>query len=376
MTGPVPCRALATLRRPGWLAGLLTLLLTAAAPARATEIVRITPELAAAATKEGTVTVQYSMPLASMEGVVAQFNKQYPSVEVVLVRNAGSAGGQKLLTDFRAGVQDIDVIEGSDLALDKDLVAAGAVLDLTPENARDVPPGYSIQPGMWTDVATTSVTAYNTERVTPAQAAILARGWDGILDPQFKGRFSMVTPTVGSTLTPLNYVLNAPGLGEPYLRKLAAQNPVIFPTTAQARDALVAGSTPIAWMHAWDAISMQLIGTGAPIRFLYTEPSVQYPGSFWGVATRTAHPAASRLFWAWILSAAPGAGCEASMMDFMNNQCVLAGVKDTRPQMAVLHATDWFRDTAKPFATVLPEQAVANNAANAALWYKVFNYQP
>lgn len=341
----------------------------------ATNIVAIDDALVAAAESEGTVTVQYSMPLESMDGIVAEFNKDYPDIRVVAVRNAGSAGGQKLLQDVRAGVQDIDVIEGSDMDLNNQLIQAASVLPLSPENQDAFPPTYSIQPGMWTNVATTSVIAYNTNEITAEQAEILAeQGWQGILDPQFAGRFSMVTPTVGSTLTPLNFVLNDPDLGEDYLRDLAEQEPVIFDTTALARDALVAGSTPIAWMHAWDAISLQLISTGAPIAFLYANPSIQYPGSLWGVASNAPHPHAARLFWAWLLS--EEGGCQASQLPFMNNQCVLEGVEDDRPAMAEARNADWYRAPSEDFASVTVLDAVANNAANAELWYEVFDYQP
>lgn len=340
----------------------------------AAQVVTIDDSLVKAANAEGTLTLTYSSPLDTMDGMVKEFNKAYPKIKVVAVRNAGSAGAQKILNDFQAGVKGTDVVEGSDVALNKQMSDQGAIANLEPSNASDFPAGSHNARGMWAPFEITTVTAYNANKITPAQAKLLSTGWKSILDPQFKGKFSVVAPTVGSTQTPLFYVLNNPDLGKPYLQALAKQDPTIFDTTAEARDAMVSGSTPIAWMNAWDAVSLQLISTGAPIRFVDQKPSIRYPGSAYGVISNAPHPNAAKLFWAWMLS--KDGGCAATQLSFSDNQCALKGVSDNRADLAKAKSSSWYVAPSQPPISVDADKQIEQNEDNANLWYKVFDYQP
>src|ERR1700721_2944161 len=83
----------------------------AAAPAPST----ITPELVAAATKEGTVVFYTSIELLTAEKVGAAFEKAYPGIKVQVERNGAERIFQRLMQERDAGIHTADVVEASDM---------------------------------------------------------------------------------------------------------------------------------------------------------------------------------------------------------------------------------------------------------------------
>jgi iron(III) transport system substrate-binding protein len=323
------------------LAIALTLLAPAAGRAsEAVETVGITPALVAAAEKDGEVDVQYNYQLDQMQSIVAAFNKVYPGVKVVAERRAGAPGAFALEAELESGINRIDVFQGTDLAANQDLVRKNAYAALRPADIGDFPKrALPMAPYLYYPEEVIAVLAYNPQFVTPAEVKMLQQ-WRGILDPRFKDRISLVTPALGVTQGVLNYVMRTPGLGVDFLTKLKAQNPNIYPNAVPAREAAVSGQKPIIWGAVWDALAIQDVASGSPLRFVFTDPSVLMIGAGWGVLAKAPHRNAARLFWAWILSKD---GAKAISGPDSNMRSILTGVQDQRPAQQVVLKTGWYQ---------------------------------
>jgi iron(III) transport system substrate-binding protein len=293
--------------------------------AAASNVLGITPKLVAAANKEGTVNLLYAAPLASEQALIKAFNQQYPNIKVVLTRSAGAPGGAKLLQDFQAGVQSTDLFEGSDITTTDALSAAGAFVNIKPTDAALYPKGYVIAPGVYAPQPETIVVAFNTKLVTDSEAAAL-RDWNGVLDPKWKGKLAVITPTTSAGGIPAMYGDNT--VSPDFLTKLHAQSPKLYDGTAGGRDAIVSGQQAIAFGEFDDAM-ITLVKSGAPVGFVYPNPAPQFPDAFYGVLTNAPHPNAAKLLWAFMTSKST---CELRQSAEINSKCALTGVSDSRAQ--------------------------------------------
>ncbi len=323
--------------RRGIVAG--SILLAVTTRASAIETIAITPELIAAAKKEGELTLLYSSPLLTMQGYAADFSKAFPDIKLNLERKAGSAGAQALLQEFEAGVNRIDLFEGSDQGANADLIKRNMFAQIRPANADDFDPAARHHaPHLYFSDYIQSVIAYNPKMITDEQAQKL-KNWAAILDPEFKGKFSLTEPTFGVTLTPLLYMMSHPAMGEDFYRKLREGQPRIFLTTPQARDALMSGQTPISWAAQWDAVILSDIARGRPVRFVFPEPTPRWGTGAWGVLAKAARPNAARLFFAWKMSRE---GAASAQSPTSNTRSFLKDFPDNREAMQTVTREAWY----------------------------------
>src|ERR1700730_16148012 len=116
-----------------------------AAPAPAQEFG--SPELIAAAKKEGKV-VYYTANFAEVEQeVINAFNKRFPEIKVEMVRAPGGQLITRVKTEAAANKLSADVIDHSDRALMSDLV--DLFQDYAPPNAADYRTDVMISPKLW-----------------------------------------------------------------------------------------------------------------------------------------------------------------------------------------------------------------------------------
>lgn len=332
--------------------------------ASAQERLEITPALVAAAEKEGEFTLLYSSPLASMQGMTDDFRKTYPRIKVNLERKAGSAGAHALLQEIGSGVNRVDVFQGSDVAANQELVDQKVFAPVVPASIADYLPSATIMaPSLYYPEINSTVIMYNPKLVTEAEAQKL-RAWSGILDPAFKGRISVVEPTFGVTLAPLLYVMNTPGLGEDFLKKLKAQDPHVYLNTAQAREAVISGQKPISWGAQWEAVVLSEIQKGTPVRFVYPETRVEWGGTAYGVMAKAPHPNAARLFVAWKFGKA---GAAAEQAPHTSNRPALKQLEESRAAMKAVQKETWY---AFPGAAWNPDPKdwVKNGPAHQKTW--------
>ena len=128
-----------------WLAGVAGAVALTAAPAVAQEFG--SPELIAAAKKEGKL-VFYTANFAEIEQqVIKAFNKRFPEIKIEMVRAPGGQLITRVKTEAAAGKLIADVIDHSDRALMQPL--ADLFQDYAPPNAADYNPEALISPKLW-----------------------------------------------------------------------------------------------------------------------------------------------------------------------------------------------------------------------------------
>jgi iron(III) transport system substrate-binding protein len=121
------------------------------------------PELIAAAKKEGRL-VYYTANFAEVEQeVINAFNKRFPEIMVEMVRAPGGQLITRVKTEAAANKLSADVVDHSDRALMTDLV--DMFQDYAPPNAADYRPDVMISPKLWPRVTLVWSIAYNSELV-------------------------------------------------------------------------------------------------------------------------------------------------------------------------------------------------------------------
>jgi iron(III) transport system substrate-binding protein len=279
----------------------------------------ITPELVKKADAEGTVTVQYAASLESMTAIVAAFNDEYPDIEVVLERDSGASGGASMLQEFQADEDRVDVFGGSDVPTSLALADAGAIENLVPDDASKYPEAFRLAPGMYSTTASTLVVGFNTDEISPDNAAELS-DWEHVAEQADNGKVAISTPATSTGGMMLYYGWK--NFGDEWLQGLADLDPKLYDDTAVGRDALVSGQASLA-LGQQEATLLQLVQQGAPVAYVYPDPAPQFLGNIYGVLTNAPHPNAARLFWAWMTSEK---GCLSQQAPPANQRCPMEGV--------------------------------------------------
>jgi iron(III) transport system substrate-binding protein len=263
----------------------------AAAPALAQSFG--SPELIAAAKKEGKL-VYYTANFAEVEQeVIKAFNKRFPEIKVEMVRAPGGQLITRVKTEAAAGKLAADVVDHSDRGLMAGLL--DLFQDYTPPNGTDYRPDALISPKLWPRATLVWSLAYNTELVKNPP-----KSWMDLTKPEYgdKQIGQVFAASGGTTWTRIMFERQV--LGQNYWTKQAATNPVLYPSGAPASDALVRGEISIA------PLLYNIVYTkkkeGAPIQILFPPEGVPVNPYASGIPKSATHPNAAKLFLNWNLS--------------------------------------------------------------------------
>ena len=195
------------------------------------------PELIAAAKKEGKL-VFYTANYAEVEEqVIRAFNKRFPEISVEMVRAPGGQLITRIKTEAAAGKLIADLIDHSDRALMLPLV--DMFQDYAPPNAADYNPDAQISPNLWPRTTLAWSIAYNTELVKNPP-----KSWMDLTKPEYDKLIGEVFAQSGGT-TWTRIMFERQVLGEDYWAKQAATHPTLYPSGAPMADSLVRGEIAI-----------------------------------------------------------------------------------------------------------------------------------
>ena len=307
------------------------------------EVLAITDALVKAAQKEGRVYIRYSAPQASTEAMFGVFKRKY-GIDVVTERKVAAEGTNTFLTEERAGRHIVDVHINTDrrgaLALAKDgfyapyRVSNDAQYDVLAKFQN-----FAIAPYL-----TTSVLAYNTDRLSSKDAEALFSGtWTGLLDRRFRNKhIGILSPFITSASSLWFWgLMEHPKYGESFLRAVAAMDPVIYPDQAVGEEALHAGEVDVLVGEVIEPAQMALI-RGAPIAWVYPDLLPAVPAVYHFLSSKAPHPNAARLLLAWILSED---GARAISLEGEREPVIKAKIPRNPKVQAALDKAKWF----KPF---------------------------
>ncbi len=263
-------------------AGFAGLVALAIVPAQAQEFG--SPELIAAAKKEGKL-VYYTANFAEVEQqVIKAFNKRFPEISVEMVRAPGGQLITRVKTEVAAGKLSADVIDHSDRALMLPLV--DLFQDYAPPNAADYRKDAQISPNLWPRATLVWSIAYNTELVKNPP-----KTWMDLTKPEYDKMTAQVFAQSGGT-TWTRIMFERQVLGEDYWKKQASTHPVLYPSGAPMSDAMVRGEVAMGPL-LYNAIYPKQ-KDGAPVKIFFPPEGVPVNPYASGIPKTAAHPNAAK----------------------------------------------------------------------------------
>jgi iron(III) transport system substrate-binding protein len=255
----------------------------------------------AKAEQEGALVLYSPDPEENSAKLMDAFHKVFPKITTNFIRLQTGALYQKLMTERRAKVYQVDVLQLTDLGFVLDFQKRdGYVRYISPEMAayksdfKSQPEGY----WNWSSFIMAGI-AYNPKLVKPEEAP---KNWKDALDPKWSGVISGKTATSG--LEHVTWYELQALYGDEYFQKLGELKPRGFDSYVQQFDRLISGQDKIAHTAQYSAY-MLAKAKGAPVEFVFPEEGMTTTPGVMGLVADAPHPNAAELFMDWFLSA-PG----------------------------------------------------------------------
>jgi iron(III) transport system substrate-binding protein len=251
--------------------------------------------LVGGAKKEGKLVFWNQGQAKEMQPVTDKFRKAYPFLQVEYWRADESTLREKLLSEARAQVYNVDV-SGAEIDFILELKKAGLMKKYDWPNTRHWSPQHKDRDGYWIarNILPT-VAAYNTNLVSAAEAP---KSWDDFLNPKWKGSISM--DRAGGEWVLMLWAAWGKEKTVNYLRKLAQNNLALSTGATQRTEMLAAGAHKIDLRVNLNRI-LDYQEKGAPLEWVRTDP-IPLKGTPIFIAERAPHPNAGILFADWFTS--------------------------------------------------------------------------
>jgi ABC-type Fe3+ transport system substrate-binding protein len=280
-------------------AGAVALGTVFAAPARAAAPApeAITPELVAAAKKEGKVVLYSSMDLPVGEKLGKAFEATYPGITIQIERSGSERLFQRIAQEFESNIHAADVINSSDASHFIPWKKNGWMMPFVPDEvAKFFPETYRDPDGTFaTSRLYLSSIAYNTNLVKAEDAP---KSYAGLLDSRWAGKMVKGHPAYSGTIMTATFQL-VRELGWEYFEKLSKQRVMQVQSSTDPPKKLSLGERAV--MADGNEYGVVLLKeAGQPVEPVYpTEgtPTISGPT---GIFASAPHPNAAKLFQAWL----------------------------------------------------------------------------
>jgi len=257
--------------------------------------------LVSAAQAEGELTFYGDANETSLQQWTQGFTEKY-GIPVNVLRMPGSELAQRFQQEQAAGQAQADIFSIADRVSMEKMVSAGYIAQYTPKDADLYPADqskagyyYPLQNGYFQTIA------YNTSKVSADDIKeIQADPIKAAGDPKFKGKIGVNMPQSSQQISALYYDWAEGDASSTYgwdaLAAMAANKPLIQ-SSATLVQSLVQGEVSIA-VGITDSLEFSYVAQGAPIQFVYPNPTVG--GYFSDAIVKSApHPNAAKLFMEW-----------------------------------------------------------------------------
>jgi iron(III) transport system substrate-binding protein len=269
-----------------------------------------TPELVAAANKEGSVSFYTSIDVAVAEKMTAAFTKLYPQIHLQVERSGAERILQRLMQEYGSDIHTADVVESSDVTSFVDWKQRGWMAEFVPDDVGKYWPKDQRDPdGTFAAVrAHCAVIGYNTRQVKAADAPT---SYADLLAPKWRMRMVKAHPSYSGTIVTATYcMINAPGLGWDFIQKLAKLQVLQVQSSTEPPKKVAQGERSI-MVDGNEYNAFFLRDAKEPIEVVYAaEGTPLVPGQA-GVMKSAPHPNAARLFANFLFSQE----CQQLMID-------------------------------------------------------------
>ena len=269
--------------------------LSAAPPA-----VAITPELIAAAKKEGKVNFYSAMDLTMSELYARAFEAKFPGIAVKVERSGAERVFSRIAQEYASKIYNVDIVNTTDAAhplawRDNGWLEPFVSTDL----AEHWPADHKQPDGLWATLRIIfSVIGYNTTLVKAADAP---KSYRELLDPKWTGKLVKAHPAYsGATLTATHAMVRE--LGWDYFEKVARLKVLQVQSGVDPPKKIALGERAV-MLDGADYLLMNAKDKGAPVEIVFPEegaPIINSPNALFKAAP---NPNAARLLQAWMFSA-------------------------------------------------------------------------
>jgi iron(III) transport system substrate-binding protein len=270
----------------------------AAGAAHAVEPTPVTPELVAAATKEGKVVWYASEDAQLVAAVTKAFEAKYPGIAAQGERNGAERNFQRVSQEYGSSIHAVDVITSSNPGPVLYWKSHGMLAQFVPTDVARFPANQRDADGYYaTDCLTLAVMGYNTKLLKPDEAP---KSYADLLDPKWKGRMVKAHPGYSGTIVTATLAMSK-ALGWAYVEKLGKQEVMQVQSAIDPPRKLALGERPV-MIDGAEASALQVQEQGGPIAIVYpTEGTPAVPLN--GVLMKEApHPNAAKLFYSFLFS--------------------------------------------------------------------------
>lgn len=279
------------------------------------------------AKKEGRVVIYSFTAVDQLKPLLDEFQKKYPFIAAEHYRGNASAVFNKFATESRAGQRFADVIDVS--AGETHTLSQMGLIDPYFSPSREgIPKDFMDDKGLWTaHYHFVIALGFNTKAIKPAEAP---KSYDELLDPKWKGRFSLDPADQDLFGALLLHWGKEKALN--YFKALAKLEPRMVTGHTQQANLVGAGEIPMEpWLYGYRPL--QLKDEGAPVETLLFDPVLSNP-AYLLLTKNSPHPHTAALLIDWALSAEGGMKFFAEKFGRTPTR---TGLKERFPQLRVSH---------------------------------------
>jgi iron(III) transport system substrate-binding protein len=259
----------------------------------------ITPELIAAARKEGRVVYYTSVDLPLAERIARTFEARYPGVSVRVERSGAERVFSRIGQEYGSNIRNVDLVNSSDAAHLIVWKRDGWLAPYVPEDvAKHYPAEHKDADGTFANFRITlSPIAYNTNLVKKEEAP---KSFADLLDPKWVGKIVKAHPGYSGTILTSTFQVSR-DIGWDYFEKLAKQKIMQVQSATDPPKKLALGERAI-MADGVEYVLFQLKEKGDPVEIVYPSegtPLIVGPNAIFKAAP---NPNAARLLQSWMFS--------------------------------------------------------------------------
>jgi iron(III) transport system substrate-binding protein len=270
---------------------------------------KVTPELIAAARKEGKVVWYTAVDLPVAERIARAFEAKYPGIPVRVERSGGERIFQRIGQEYGSKIHAVDVVNSSDGAHFIVWKRDGLLTPYVPEDvAEHYAPEHRDPDGLFANWRIwLCVIGYNTKLVTREEAP---RSYADLLQPKWVGKMVKAHPGYSGTIMTATFQI-ARDIGWGYFEKLAQQRVMQVQSSADPPKRLAAGERAVmADGNEYNLIQLKERGEAVePVYPTEGTPTIIGPS---GVMKAAPNPNAARLLQSFMFTR----DCQQLMVDW------------------------------------------------------------
>jgi iron(III) transport system substrate-binding protein len=278
---------------------ILGLLVSTSASAQTPTPYSVTPDLVAAAEREGQLVFYTATDVAVAQALVKAFEKQYPRITVDAERAGAERVFQRISQEYAAGIYNADVIETTDEPSFPVFKQQGWLAQAVPDDVAKLwPQENRDSDGYFANYrAHLLVIAYNTKLVAESDAP---KSFADLLDFKWRSKLVKAHPGYSGAIMSSTEVLSQV-LGWNYFEALGKQDVMQVQSATEPPKKIAEGERAVQ-IDGSEYVDFRLQDQGAPIKIVYPREGTPISIGNAAVLKKSPHPNAAKLFYAFLFS--------------------------------------------------------------------------